>query len=326
MLIDTSNLDSIEDLPTELNSSILVYAEEGEEGEESTEPIAESSIAVDLRTFVDQPGNIVPADFQSSEQTVYWRDNNASGNRPEPEVYASKVGLQFCIGQGIPGDEEWITLDQDNMAQLGLTEMPAISGPTDNTQSQWTLSAELPTTITYKGTSITQQVKWRMIPPAEDAEIPAGPEEGGIRPNLSEVYYLDKVEGEVSETWYYLYRDEVSFNIDLRDAVNAGKIIEDQLKGLLTENFKLSYDAGDGEQSLNWDDITVDIKENGDGHYTLTLVNAVAYSRNGEGVHYYLKPMNPGDAGKADFPGSKLAGQWRRRRLLRRRVRQHRPG
>ncbi len=59
VLIDTSNLDSIEKLPTELNSSILVYAEEGEEGEESTEPIAESSIAVDLRTFVNQPGNIV---------------------------------------------------------------------------------------------------------------------------------------------------------------------------------------------------------------------------------------------------------------------------
>ena len=294
VLIDTSNLDSIEDLPTELNSSILVYAEEGEEGEESTEPIAESSIAVDLRTFVNQPGNIVPADFQSSEQTVYWRDNNASGNRPDPKVYASKVGLEFCIA-GDSGVEEWVKLTNDNMAQLGLTEMPAISGPTDNTESQWTLSAELPTTITYKGTSITQQVKWRMTPPAEDAEIPAGPEEGGIRPNLSEVYYLDKVEGEVSETWYYLYRDEVSFNIDLRDAVNAGKIIEDQLKGLLTENFKLSYDAGDGEQSLNWDDITVDIKENGDGHYTLTLVNAVAYSRNGEGVHYYLKPKNLGE-------------------------------
>ncbi len=316
VLIDTSNLDSIEKLPTELNSSILVYAEEGEEGEESTEPIAESSIAVDLRTFVNQPGNIVPADFQPSEQTVYWLDNNASGNRPEPEVYAGKVGLQFYIGnQENPDEGEWITLDENNMAQLGLTEMPAISGPTDNTESQWTLSAELPTTITYKGTSITQQVKWRMTPPAEDAEIPAGPEEGGIRPNLSEVYYLDKVEGEVSETWYYLYRDEVSFNIDLRDAVNAGKIIEDQLKGLLTENFKLSYDAGDGEQSLNWDDITVDIKENGDGQYTLTLVNAVAYSRNGKGVHYYLKPMGSEDQEKKiplnqNWPGNGEGGDY----------------
>ena len=313
VLIDTSNLDSIEDLPTELNSSILVYAEEGEEGEESTEPIAESSIAVDLRTFVNQPGNIVPADFQSSEQTVYWRDNNASGNRPDPKVYASKVGLEFCIA-GDSGVEEWVKLTNDNMAQLGLTEMPAISGPTDNTESQWTLSAELPTTIGYKGTGITQQVKWRMTPPAENEEIPAGNES-----SLSEVYYLDKVEGEGeeegSETWYYLYRDEVSFNIDLRDAVNAGKIIEDQLKGLLTENFKLSYDAGDGEQSLNWDDITVDIKENGDGQYTLTLVNAVAYSRNGKGVHYYLKPMGSEDQEKKiplnqNWPGNGEGGDY----------------
>ena len=245
VLIDTSNLDSIEDLPTELNSSILVYAEEGEEGEESTEPIAESSIAVDLRTFVNQPGNIVPADFQPSEQTVYWLDNNASGNRPEPEVYAGKVGLQFYIGnQENPDEGEWITLDENNMAQLGLTGMPDILCPEDNTQSQWTLSAELPTEIGYKGTSITQQVKWRMTPPAEDAEIPAGPEEGGIRPNLSEVYYLDKVEGEGSETWYYLYRDEVSFNIDLRDAVNADQIEAGKLEDLIKENFQLSYEAG----------------------------------------------------------------------------------
>lgn len=295
VLIDTSNLDSIEDLPTELNSSILVYAEEGEEGEESTEPIAESSIAVDLRTFVNQPGNIVPADFQSSEQTVYWRDNNASGNRPEPEVYASKVGLEFCIA-GDSGVEEWVKLTNDNMAQLGLTKMPDILCPEDNTQSQWTLSAELPTEIGYKGTSITQQVKWRMTPPAEDAEIPAGPEEGGIRPNLSEVYYLDKVEGEGSETWYYLYRDEVSFNIDLRDAVNADDITADELKELLEKNFELSYEAGtEDEKPLSWEDITVDIKEDGDGQYTLTLVNAVAYSRNGEGVHYYLKPKNLGE-------------------------------
>lgn len=291
VLIDSTKITSIDDLSKNLTSTVSVY-EAGGEADEGT-PLDEATETVNLKELVESEG-IQVVERKNQEQTVYWLDNNASGNRPEPEVYASKVGLEFCIA-GDSGVEEWVKLTNDNMAQLGLTEMPAISGPTDNTESQWTLSAELPTTITYKGTSITQQVKWRMTPPAEDAEIPAGPEEGGIRPNLSEVYYLDKVEGEVSETWYYLYRDEVSFNIDLRDAVNAGKIIEDQLKGLLTENFKLSYDAGDGEQSLNWDDITVDIKENGDGHYTLTLVNAVAYSRNGEGVHYYLKPKNLGE-------------------------------
>ena len=317
VLIDTSNLDSIEKLPTELNSSILVYAEEGEEGEESTEPIAESSIAVDLRTFVNQPGNIVPADFQPSEQTVYWLDNNASGNRPEPEVYAGKVGLQFYIGnQENPDEGEWITLDENNMAQLGLTEMPDILCPEDNTQSQWTLSAKLPTTITYKGTDITQQVKWRMVPPAENADIPAGPEEGGIRPNLSEVYYLDKVEGEGSETWYYLYRDEVSFNIDLRDAVYADDITADELKELLEKNFELSYEAGtEDEKPLSWEDIIVDIKEDGDGQYTLTLVNAVAYSRNGKGVHYYLKPMGSEDQEKKiplnqNWPGNGEGGDY----------------
>ena len=306
VLIDTSNLDSIEDLPTELNSSILVYAEEGEEGEESTEPIAESSIAVDLRTFVNQPGNIVPADFQPSEQTVYWLDNNASANRPDPKVYASKVGLEFCIA-GDSGVEEWVKLTNDNMAQLGLTKMPDILCPEDNTQSQWMLSAELPTEIGYKGTGITQRVKWRMVPPAENADIPAGPEEGGIRPNLSEVYYLDKVEGEGSETWYYLYRDEVSFNIDLRDAVNADQIEAGKLEDLIKENFQLSYEAGSQKGDFAWEEIDVTITPKGDGQYTLTLVNAVAYSRNGEGVHYYLT-ANEGRETidlDTDWPGNK---------------------
>ena len=314
VLIDESKLTSLETLPENLTSTVFVYnaTVEGEEPGEGT-LLDEATETVNLKELVESKGITVDQETKQF-QIVYWLDNNASANRPDPKVYASKVGLEFCIA-GDSGVEEWVKLTNDNMAQLGLTEMPAISGPTDNTESQWTLSAELPTEIGYKGTSITQQVKWRMTPPAEDAEIPAGPEEGGIRPNLSEVYYLDKVEGEVSETWYYLYRDEVSFNIDLRDAVNAGKIIEDQLKGLLTENFKLSYDAGDGEQSLNWDDITVDIKENGDGQYTLTLVNAVAYSRNGKGVHYYLKPMGSEDQEKKiplnqNWPGNGEGGDY----------------
>ncbi len=310
VLIDSTKISSIADLSKDLSSTVSVY-EAGGEADEGT-PLDEATETVNLKELVESEG-IQVVERKNQEQTVYWLDNNASGNRPEPEVYAGKVGLQFYIGnQENPDEGEWITLDENNMAQLGLTEMPDILCPEDNTQSQWTLSAELPTEIGYKGTSITQQVKWRMVPPAENADIPAGPEEGGSRPNLSEVYYLDQPE---DGNWYYLYRDEVSFNIDLRDAVNAGKIIEDQLKGLLTENFKLSYDAGDGEQSLNWDDITVDIKENGDGQYTLTLVNAVAYSRNGKGVHYYLKPMGSEDQEKKiplnqNWPGNGEGGDY----------------
>ena len=311
VLIDKDQLTSLENLPENLSSTVFVYNATAEGEEPPEELLKEITDEINLKEFVQSEENIVSGTLEPIPQTVIWLDNNASGNRPDPKVYASKVGLEFCIA-GDSGAENWVKLTEDNMAQLGLTEMPDILCPEDNMQSQWTLSAELPTEIGYKGTSITQQVKWRMTPPVEDAEIPAGPEEGGIRPNLSEVYYLDQPE---DGNWYYLYRDEVSFNIDLRDAVNAGKIIEDQLKGLLTENFKLSYDAGDGEQSLNWDDITVDIKENGDGQYTLTLVNAVAYSRNGKGVHYYLKPMGSEDQEKKiplnqNWPGNGEGGDY----------------
>ena len=306
VLIDEDQLTSLENLPENLSSTVFVYNATAEGEEPPEELLKEITDEINLKEFVQSEENIVSGTLEPIPQTVIWLDNNASGNRPDPEVYAGKVGLEFCIGDG----DEWVTLTEDTMAQLGLTEMPTIEGPAGNTESQWTLSAELPTTITYKGTSITQQVKWRMTPPAENAEIPAGT--GENRGNLSEVYYLDQPE---DGNWYYLYRDEVSFNIDLRDAVNAGKIIEDQLKGLLTENFKLSYDAGDGEQSLNWDDITVDIKENGDGQYTLTLVNAVAYSRNGKGVHYYLKPMGSEDQEKKiplnqNWPGNGEGGDY----------------
>ena len=198
------------------------------------------------------------------------------------------------------------------MAQLGLTEMPDILCPEDNTQSQWTLSAELPTEIGYKGTSITQQVKWRMVPPAENADIPAGPEEGGSRPNLSEVYYLDQPE---DGNWYYLYRDEVSFNIDLRDAVYADQIEAGKLEDLIKENFQLSYEAGSQKGDFAWEDVDVTITPKGDGQYTLTLVNAVAYSRNGKGVHYYLKPMGSEDQEKKiplnqNWPGNGEGGDY----------------
>ena len=293
VLIDEDQLTSLENLPENLSSTVFVYNATAEGEEPPEELLKEITDEINLKEFVQSEENIVSGTLEPIPQTVIWLDNNASGNRPEPEVYAGKVGLQFYIGnQENPDEGEWITLDENNMAQLGLTGMPDILCPEDNTQSQWTLSAELPTTITYKGTSITQQVKWRMTPPAEDAEIPAGPEEGGIRPNLSEVYYLDKVEGEVSETWYYLYRDEVSFNIDLRDAVYADDITAEQLEDLIKENFQLSYEAGSDKAPLDWEDDKVEIKlEKGEnGQYTLTLVNAVAYSRNGEGVHYYLEP------------------------------------
>ena len=296
VLIDESKLTRLETLPENLTSTVFVYNATAEGEEPPEELLKEITDEINLKEFVQSEENIVSGTLEPIPQTVIWLDNNASGNRPEPEVYAGKVGLQFYIGnQENPDEGEWITLDENNMAQLGLTEMPTISGPEDKTESQWNLTAKLPTTISYKGTGITQQVKWRMVPPAEDAGISAG--SGENKGTLSEVYYLDKVEGEGSETWYYLYRDEVSFNIDLRDAVYADQIEAGKLEDLIKENFQLSYEAGDEGAPLGWEDDNVEVKlEKGeDGLYTLTLVNAVAYSRNGEGVHYYLKPKNLGE-------------------------------
>lgn len=291
VLIDKDQLTSPENLPENLSSTVFVYNATAEGEEPPEELLKEITDEINLKEFVQSEENVMSGPLEPVLQTVYWLDNNASGNRPNPEDYLAKVGLEFYIGdEAEPGDDKWITLDENNMAQLGLTEMPTISGPEDKTESQWNLTAKLPTTISYKGTGITQQVKWRMVPPAEDAGISAG--SGENKGTLSEVYYLDKVEGEGSETWYYLYRDEVSFNIDLRDAVYADDITAEQLEDLIKENFQLSYEAGSDKAPLDWEDDKVEIKlEKGEnGQYTLTLVNAVAYGRNGEGVHYYLEP------------------------------------
>lgn len=181
MLIDESKLTSLENLPENLSSTVFVYNATAEGEEPPEELLKEITDEINLKEFVQSEENVMSGPLEPVLQTVYWLDNNASGNRPNPEDYLAKVGLEFYIGdEAEPGDDKWITLDENNMAQLGLTGMPDILCPEDNTQSQWTLSAELPTEIGYKGTSITQQVKWRMTPPAEDAEIPAGPEEGGI--------------------------------------------------------------------------------------------------------------------------------------------------
>ena len=93
VLIDESKLTSLETLPENLTSTVFVYnaTVEGEEPGEGT-PLDEATEIVNLKELVESEG-IQVVERKTQEQTVYWLDNNASGNRPDPKVYASKVGL-----------------------------------------------------------------------------------------------------------------------------------------------------------------------------------------------------------------------------------------
>lgn len=75
------------------------------------------------------------------QKTIYWRDNNDEGGvRPEtgnfPIPY--NVPLQFRIG-GEAG--QWVTLDESNMADVGLTQMPKLK-VSDNGNGVYMLTYE----------------------------------------------------------------------------------------------------------------------------------------------------------------------------------------
>ena len=75
------------------------------------------------------------------QKTIYWSDNNGEGGmRPEtgdfPIPY--NVPLQFRIG-GEAG--QWVTLDESNMAKVGLRQMPELQ-VRDNMNGVYTLTYE----------------------------------------------------------------------------------------------------------------------------------------------------------------------------------------
>ena len=75
------------------------------------------------------------------QKTIYWCDNNGEGGmRPEtgdfPIPY--NVPLQFRIG-GEAG--QWVTLDESNMAEVGLHQMPELQ-VSDNMNGVYTLTYE----------------------------------------------------------------------------------------------------------------------------------------------------------------------------------------
>lgn len=282
VLIDTSNLDSIEDLPTDLTSSVLVYdATAGEPGDEQQPIITEpAEPPIDLKTFVGSAVKPVEGETKTLPQNVHWRDNNDLSERPtSPQEFAGGVCLQFYIGDEAPeGDSGWTDLTTETMGQLGLTAetLPQVTTNSAYENALWELTAQVPAKIQYgSGTmeALQAEVNWRIVPP----ETPSA-------------YYFHTIEG--SSDWYYLKKQEVTFNIDFRDAVYDEKITADQVEDFLRENFTLCHEAGaDAAASVNWKDVDL-VVEGSNGNFTLKLENAVYYTINNEVVHYYLLANN----------------------------------
>ena len=296
VLIDTSNLDSIEDLPTDLTSSVLVYdATAGEPGDEQQPIITEpAEPPIDLKTFVGSAVKPVEGETKTLPQNVHWRDNNDLSERPtSPQEFAGGVCLQFYIGDEAPeGDSGWTDLTTETMGQLGLTAetLPQVTTNSAYENALWELTAQVPAKIQYgSGTmeALQAEVNWRIVPP----ETPSA-------------YYFHTIEG--SSDWYYLKKQKVTFNIDFRDAVYDEKITADQVEDFLRKNFTLYHEAGaDTAASVNWDDVGLEV-EGSNGNFTLKLENVVYYTINNEVVHYYLLANNETEGTipiNEDWPG-----------------------
>ena len=283
VLIDTSNLDSIEKLPTDLTSSVSVYdATAGEPGGEQKPIITEpAEPPINLKAFVGSAVKPVEGATDTLTRVVHWRDNNDTPNRPSETEFLSAIGLKYRIFKGDSGTGEWVTLDENMAEKLGLTWGSIFTNTSDETSASWNLSATLPTKIQYgegEDPGLQFNIEWQIVPP-EANNVPKLP-----------AYYLYQPDND--EGWYYLKKQEVTFNIDFRDAVYDEKITADQVEDFLRENFTLCHEAGaDAAASVNWKDVDL-VVEGSNGNFTLKLENAVYYTINNEVVHYYLLANN----------------------------------
>ena len=277
VLIDTDKITSLDALPTDLTSSVSVY--DATAGEPGGKPIAQGTAEkINLQEFV---GSEIRAgeNITLPDQNVYWRDNNDIESRPDPTTYAQNAVLQFYIGEGTPGEEDWITLTTETMGRLGLTEEtpPKVTTSSAKENASWQLTAQVPGEIQYGGGEegvLEAKVQWRILPP-EANNVPKLPD-----------YYLHQPDND--EGWYYLKKQEVTFNIDFRDAVYDEKITAEEVKQLIEKHFVLYTQPGaDPDTEVKWNEIDWEV-EGSNGNFTLKLENAVYYTINNEVVHYYL--------------------------------------
>ena len=277
VLIDTDKITGLDALPTDLTSSVSVY--DAAAGEPGGELIAQRTAEkINLQEFV---GSEIRAgeNITLPDQNVYWRDNNDIESRPDPTTYAQNAVLQFYIGEETPGEEDWITLTTETMGRLGLTEetLPKVTTSSAKENASWQLTAQVPDEIQYGGGEegvLEAKVQWRILPP-EANNVPKLPD-----------YYLHQPDND--EGWYYLKKQEVTFNIDFRDAVYDEKITAEEVKQLIEKHFVLYTQPGaDPDTEVKWNEIDWEVKGS-NGDYTLTITNAVYYTINNEVVHYYL--------------------------------------
>ena len=225
-------------------------------------------------------------DVQSFD--IFWVDNN-----DEMSIRPGTAEMVPVLRFSLEGNGSFTELTADNMATLGLTQMPEVS-ITENGIGRWNVQIpQLPSKVTYYDAygdaTVYDDIQWEVVPAAANGY------------QLTEVTREDIGSGESIYTgltepgWYYVLMEDIVFDLAFRKGGNA--VDETVAEDVIKKNFyfnveyrqdvRESIDLTDEEHSGRFDiDVEVD-SENKNGKCSMTGVPK--YNLDGTRITYSME-------------------------------------
>ena len=225
-------------------------------------------------------------DVQSFD--IFWVDNN-----DEMSIRPGTAEMVPVLRFSLEGNGSFTELTADNMATLGLTQMPEVS-ITENGIGRWNVQIpQLPSKVTYYDAygdaTVYDDIQWEVVPAAANGY------------QLTEVTREDIGSGESIYTgltepgWYYVLTEDMVFDLAFRKGGNA--VDETVAEDVIKKNFyfnveyrqdvRESIDLTDEEHSGRFDiDVEVD-SENKNGKCSMTGVPK--YNLDGTRITYSME-------------------------------------
>ena len=165
-------------------------------------------------------------DVQSFD--IFWVDNN-----DEMSIRPGTAEMVPVLRFSLEGNGSFTELTADNMATLGLTQMPEVS-ITENGIGRWNVQIpQLPSKVTYYDAygdaTVYDDIQWEVVPAAANGY------------QLTEVTREDIGSGESIYTgltepgWYYVLMEDIVFDLAFRKGGNA--VDETVAEDVIKKNF-----------------------------------------------------------------------------------------
>ena len=233
----------------------------------------------------------------SYDQTVFWVDNNNEESvRPKTDAYPQPQ-LQFAID----GSTEFVTLTEENMHSLGLTQMPKAVVDQSGVGTYLVTYGNnvLPSKITHVDRyedEDSHTIEWKIVPAEAESYALVEVTDENLDQHTS-----------ISETgWYYVLKTDFSFELCLRWGT-LGQAPGIQNAILNQFNFIVSY----GQTNIPYllkdvQNIDVTFAPSEDPanptRGTLTIQDAWKYNLDGSRISYSVEQREEG-SGKIELPG-----------------------